>query len=90
MPQRSVLRWAVEHSDPQPSDTASQGGQRSLKDLDPGIVDAILGKPDSEQMKEDMAVATDPSKSEDVRIAALDHLEMVRFSFVVLLNASLM
>jgi len=45
--------------------------------LDPGIIDAILGKPDAVQMKEDMAVAVDSSKTEDERIAALDHLEML-------------
>jgi hypothetical protein len=38
----------------------------------------LLGKPDAELMKEDVAAAVDTSKSEDERIAALDHLEMVR------------
>lgn len=37
----------------------------------------ILGRPDAELMKEDMGVATDPLKTEDERVAALDHLEMV-------------
>jgi len=37
----------------------------------------ILGRPDAEQMKEDVAVAIDTSKSEDDRLAALDHLEML-------------
>lgn len=37
----------------------------------------ILGRPDAEQMKEDVATATDTSKSEDERLAALDHLEML-------------
>ena len=41
----------------------------------------ILGKPDAVQMKEDMAVAVDPTKSEDERIEALDHLEMVSRDF---------
>lgn len=73
---QSILRWAIENSD-QPGATPPQGEQRNLKDLDPAIIDMILGKPDSEQMKEDMAVAVDPKKSEDDRINALDHLEMV-------------
>lgn len=47
------------------------------KDLDPAIIDMILGKPDAELMKEDMAVAIDDKRSEDERIDALDHLEMV-------------
>ncbi|KAF8900179.1 armadillo-type protein [Gymnopilus junonius] len=76
---QSILRWAIENSDNQPGAAPSQGQgeQRNLKDLDPGIIDAILGKPDSEQMKEDMTVAVDPTRSEDDRINALDHLEML-------------
>lgn len=49
--------------------------------IDPEIIDLILGKPDAEQMKEDIAVATDATKSEDDRLAALDHLEMVSLCF---------
>jgi len=45
--------------------------------LDTGIIDMILGRPDAEQMKEDVSAAGDESKSEDERLAALDHLEMV-------------
>lgn len=47
------------------------------QDLDPAIIDTILGKPDAVQMKEDMAIAVDDTKSEDERINALDHMEMV-------------
>lgn len=73
---QSILRWSIENSTPldgAPSDRPPV--QR--KDLDPGIIDMILGKPDAVQMKEDMSVAVDANKSEDERIAALDHLEMV-------------
>jgi len=41
------------------------------------MIDMILGRPDAEQMKEDVGAASDKSKSEDERLAALDHLEMV-------------
>jgi hsp70-interacting protein len=37
-----------------------------------------LGRPDSELMKEDMKIATDSTRTEDERVNALDHLEMVR------------
>ncbi|KAJ7827880.1 hypothetical protein B0H14DRAFT_3719896 [Mycena olivaceomarginata] len=37
----------------------------------------ILGKSDAELMKEDMAVAVDEAQSEDARVNALDHLEML-------------
>lgn len=47
------------------------------EDLNPEIIDMLLGKPDSELMKEDVQAAMDTSKSEDERLAALDHLEML-------------
>lgn len=76
---QSLLRWSIENSTPQ---DGSAGGRPppSKQVLDPGIIDTILGRPDSEQMKEDVAIATDTSKSEDDRLAALDHLEMVSVS----------
>ncbi|KAH9922216.1 nucleotide exchange factors-like protein [Fomitopsis serialis] len=71
----SLLRWSIEHS------TNNEGAPppppRSVQNLDPGIIDAILGKPDSELMKEALAIATDESKDEDERIQALDNLEML-------------
>jgi hsp70-interacting protein len=42
----------------------------------------ILGKPDAELMKEDISVAIDANRSEDDRIDALDHLEMVSHIFI--------
>lgn len=71
---QSVLRWSLEHSSPLAS------GHRppvSHKKIDPEIIDMILGKPDAELMKENMAVAIDVTKSQDDRLAALDDLEMV-------------
>ena len=73
---QSILRWSLENSAPL-DNAAGDRPPPERKDLDPAIIDYILGKPDSVQMKEDLAVAVDPSKSEDERISALDHLEMV-------------
>ncbi|KAK0473777.1 adenyl-nucleotide exchange factor, partial [Armillaria novae-zelandiae] len=67
----SLLRWSIEHSGP------SAGAPQPRTDLDPGVIDAILGKSDAELMKEDLAVAVDPHRSEDARVDALDHLEML-------------
>lgn len=69
----SLLRWSIENS--APSD--GQHPPAARKDLDPGIIDLILGKSDAELMKEDMAVAVDHERDEEDRINALDHLEMV-------------
>ncbi|KAF8068594.1 nucleotide exchange factor Fes1-domain-containing protein [Lyophyllum atratum] len=71
---QSLLRWSIENSEPQVSTASSSSPPKTL---DPGVIDMILGRPDAEQMKEDMGVATDTSKSEDERVAALDHLEML-------------
>lgn len=73
---QSILRWSIENSTPLDS-AASDRPPVAHKNLDPGVIDMILGKPDSVQMKEDMAVAIDAGRSEDERIDALDHLEMV-------------
>jgi len=72
----SLLRWGIENSTPQ--NNASNPPPAPRQDLDPAIIDMILGKSDAELMKEDMAVANDESQSESTRIDALDHLEMVR------------
>lgn len=70
---QSLLRWGIENSTPQ--DGTSVPTER--KDLNPEIIDLLLGKSDAELMKEAMTVAVDANKSEDERIDALDNLEMV-------------
>jgi Nucleotide exchange factor Fes1 len=79
---QSLLRWGIEHS---ANDDSTTGvvplTQRT--DLDPGVIDVILGRPDSELMKEALAKAQDPSLYEDARLTALDDLEMVKQSFFV-------
>jgi len=74
---QSLLRWSIENSGSS-NDTASGVAPPSRRtDLDPGIIDAILGRPDSELMKEALARAQDASLDEDARLTALDDLEMV-------------
>ncbi|KAG6864855.1 hypothetical protein C0991_006756 [Blastosporella zonata] len=73
---QSLLRWSIENSTPLDGDPNAPP-PTPRKDLDPAIIDMILGRPDAELMKEDMGVATDPSKPEEERVAALDHLEML-------------
>jgi hypothetical protein len=77
---QSLLRWSIENSTTgsTDSDVAPSPSTRRT-DLDPGIIDAILGRPDSELMKESLAKAQDASLDEDARLTALDDLEMVKF-----------
>jgi hsp70-interacting protein len=72
---QSLLRWSIENSSQDASERI-QPAQR--QQLDPGIVDMILGKPDAELMKENLAIALDEKKDEDERVEALDNFEMVR------------
>ena len=85
---QSLLRWSIENSTTGTtggSDAAApsppQATRTTRTDLDPGIIDAILGRPDSELMKEALAKAQDASLDEDARLTALDDLEMVMFKF---------
>ena len=73
---QSILRWSIENSTSQDV-TTNDNAPVVRKDLDPGIIDHILGKPDSEQMKDDLAVVVDSNRSDEERVEALDHLEMV-------------
>ena len=73
----SLLRWSIANSAP-PAEGAEQQPRPAPQALDPGIIDHILGRPDSELMKEDVQAATDATKSDDERVDAWDHLEMVR------------
>lgn len=71
---QSLLRWGIENSSGEGSGSQPSGER---KDLNPEIIDMILGKPDSELMKEALAIATDDKRDEDDRLQALDNFEMV-------------
>ncbi|KAI0693093.1 armadillo-type protein [Cerioporus squamosus] len=66
-----LLRWGIANSDP------NAPPPQPRTDLDPGVIDAILGKSDAELMKEALAVAVDEKRDEDERIQALDNFEML-------------
>lgn len=78
---QSLLRWSIENSTTDNSEGSTPPQPR--KDLDPGIIDLILGKPDAQLMKEALAIAVDETKSEDERLQALDEFEMVRHEFML-------
>lgn len=70
---QSLLRWGIENSTPQNNNTAP--ARRT--DLNPEIIDLLLGKSDAQLMKEAMTIAVDEGNSEEDRVSALDNLEMV-------------
>jgi hsp70-interacting protein len=69
---QSLLRWSLENST-SPDGTVA----RPQQPLDPGIIDTILGRPDSALMKEALDVATDENRSVDDRVNALEEFETV-------------
>ncbi|KAJ4490419.1 nucleotide exchange factor Fes1-domain-containing protein [Lentinula aciculospora] len=70
---QSLLRWGIENSTPQDGGTPLP----ERKDLNPEIIDMLLGKSDADLMKEALSIAVDDSRSEDDRVDALDNLEML-------------
>jgi len=78
---QSILRWAIENSAAPDAaanqDPSSANAPRTLSNLDPGIIDHILGKPDAELMKEALAKAMNSENEEDERLQALDDFEML-------------
>jgi hsp70-interacting protein len=71
----SLLRWSIENSSSGASGAAPTAAPR--KDLDPAIIDHILGKPDAVLMKDALTIALDKSRDEDDRVTALDDFEML-------------
>lgn len=69
----SLLRWSIEHSTPRSADAPAP----ARKDINPEIIDHILGKPDAVLMKEALGVALDENRDEAARIQALDDFEML-------------
>ncbi|EGN94660.1 hypothetical protein SERLA73DRAFT_187708 [Serpula lacrymans var. lacrymans S7.3] len=72
----SLLRWGIENSTPS-TDTDTSQPPVPRRDLDPAIIDHILGKSDAVLMKEALAAALDETQSDEDRATALDNLEML-------------
>ncbi|KAG9007509.1 hsp70 nucleotide exchange factor fes1 [Tulasnella sp. 427] len=71
---RDLLAWSTEHHTT--SEDPNYVPPRPLEELDPGLIDMILGKPDAVRMRDAMAIAVDESKSEEDRVVALDDMEL--------------
>ena len=68
-----LLRWSIEHSTPRSADAPPP----ARNDINPEIIDYILGKPDAVLMREALKIARDENRDEDARVQALDHFEML-------------
>ena len=79
---QSLLRWSIENSQPGQGGEVSSQQQAQPRQFDPELIDAILGRPDSELMKEALEKVTNEQSSEDTKLQALDDFEMVHPSFI--------
>jgi hsp70-interacting protein len=70
---QSLLHWGIANSDP----NAAPPNPSQVQNVDPGIIDAILGKSDAERMKDALKIGVDASQSEDDRVQALDDFEQL-------------
>ncbi|KAG9125930.1 hsp70 nucleotide exchange factor fes1 [Ceratobasidium sp. 392] len=71
----SILKWSIENT-PEDAPRTAPSAER-MKELDPEIIDMILGKSDAVVMKEKLAFALDEAREEDERVEALDDVEML-------------
>ncbi|OIR58495.1 MAG: Hsp70 nucleotide exchange factor [Amphiamblys sp. WSBS2006] len=70
--ERTLLNWALEHSDP----NANLGEvARKIKNIDPEIIEAVLGRSDAVTMKELATKAGEKQTPTEIRVACLEELE---------------
>jgi hsp70-interacting protein len=69
----SLLRWSIEHSTPRSVDAPPP----VRNNIDPEIIDHILGKSDAVLMKDAIKIALDQNLDEGARTRALENLEML-------------
>ncbi|KAI8053254.1 armadillo-type protein [Syncephalis plumigaleata] len=73
-----LLKWAVINSSTEKEDpTKPSAPRRTLTDLDPGIIDAILGKDDATLMREIMDQLEDNQVSLDNKEVLMENFEML-------------
>ncbi|KAF0440410.1 armadillo-type protein [Gigaspora margarita] len=70
-----LLKWSTENSDP--SNVPQQPTTQEKSELDPEVIDLILGKSDAVQMREAVEAVSNPETNLDDKKIALDNLEML-------------
>lgn len=78
----ALLKWSMQQqtSDPQaatPSQLAEDIKAGKRPDLDPKVLEAMMGKSEGTMMQEELRAAVDPQRTEEDREVALDNFEMV-------------
>ncbi|PVU92087.1 hypothetical protein BB561_004051 [Smittium simulii] len=71
-----LLKWAILNSATENEDAPKTTTEKNTQELDPAVIDAILGKPISDQMLEIMLYLEDPNSPVEGKVNELDNLEM--------------
>ncbi|KAI9226899.1 MAG: armadillo-type protein [Piptocephalis tieghemiana] len=71
----NLLNWAILNTATEGEDAKGASPARPLQELDPNVIDLILGKDDSTQMKEFVAVASSDLATTEQKELALEDLE---------------
>jgi len=74
----SLLKWGIENSEASKSDPSAPAPTSSTSNLDPSVLQALLGGPsDADLMKDAMAAIQSPDVSLDNKITAFDNFEQL-------------
>jgi len=74
----SLLKWGIENSEASKSDLSAPAPTTSTSNLDPSVLQALLGGPsDADLMKDAMAAIQSPDVSLDNKITAFDNFEQL-------------
>jgi len=74
----SLLKWGIENSEASKSDPSAPAPTTSTSNLDPSVLQALLGGPsDADLMKDAMAAIQSPDVSLDNKITAFDNFEQL-------------
>ncbi|RHZ56057.1 hypothetical protein Glove_406g48 [Diversispora epigaea] len=81
--EKKLLQWAIENANRAPSNN-EEGGEGNPpppplnpSNIDPGILQYIMGKSDAEQIREAIAVISNPNETLENKEIAFDNLEML-------------
>ncbi|KAG0348455.1 hsp70 nucleotide exchange factor fes1 [Podila humilis] len=73
-----LLKWSILNQATQSEDASAAGATaKPLEKLDPGLIDAILGKSESQQMMEALAVIKSSQATDDEKDLAWEDFEML-------------
>ncbi|GBC02951.1 hypothetical protein RclHR1_00490037 [Rhizophagus clarus] len=72
-----LLKWSIENSDSSGDSPQPPPQNEPEKKIDPGVIDAILGKSDAARIREAVEIISNPNETLENKEIAFDNLEML-------------